>query len=126
MENPWTQEAAIELCRKIEAFAPNYNLHVALTGGLLYKDGPRKDCDIVLYRVRHEPANWAGLWTEAKEHGLVCVEDFGWCKKCRYEGKPVDIFDPDEDGDYSDDSTGSLQNLLDMSADAHKLLELGQ
>ena len=48
----WTQPEAIALCKDLEAFAPEYGCHVALTGGLLYKDGPRKDVDIVLYRVR--------------------------------------------------------------------------
>ena len=48
----WTQSQAIDLCRQIEAIAPEFGCHVALTGGLLYKDGNRKDCDIVFYRVR--------------------------------------------------------------------------
>lgn len=39
----WTQKEAIELCVKIEAICPKYGCHVALTGGLLYKEGERKD-----------------------------------------------------------------------------------
>ena len=39
----WTQEQAIALCRKIEAVCPPFGCHVALTGGALYKDGPRKE-----------------------------------------------------------------------------------
>ena len=48
----WTQQHAIELCKRIESVCPRYGCHVALTGGLLYKDGPRKDCDILFYRIR--------------------------------------------------------------------------
>lgn len=48
---------ALAYCRKLEAIvaplgwhvAP-LGWHVALTGGTLYKDGPRKDVDVALYR----------------------------------------------------------------------------
>ena len=36
----------------LEELAPEFGCHVALTGGCLYKDGNRKDCDIILYRIR--------------------------------------------------------------------------
>src|SRR3546814_21088535 len=49
---PWTLEDAVALCRKIEKIAPEYGAHVALTGGTLYKDGPRKDVDPIFYRIR--------------------------------------------------------------------------
>lgn len=52
----WTQEEAIQLCRLLEALAPTFGCHVALTGGCLYKDGERKDCDILLYRIRQVTA----------------------------------------------------------------------
>jgi len=48
----WTQEAAMKLCREIEMIAPLHGAHVALTGGCLYKAGPRKDLDLVFYRIR--------------------------------------------------------------------------
>lgn len=41
----WTQREAIDLCIKLERIAPAFGAHVALTGGLLYKSGQRKDCD---------------------------------------------------------------------------------
>lgn len=37
---------AVEVCRLIEE-ALNGRFHVALTGGSLYKDGPRKDVDVI-------------------------------------------------------------------------------
>lgn len=48
----WTQEKAIDLCWRIELIAPECGAHIALTGGCLYKDGERKDLDIVVYRIR--------------------------------------------------------------------------
>lgn len=48
--NQWTQDRAIMLCRILETVVIPFGCHVALTGGLLYKDGPRKDCDIIIYR----------------------------------------------------------------------------
>lgn len=95
---PWTQEEAFRFCHLVEQIAPEFGAHVALTGGLLYKDGPRKDCDIVLYRIRQrEVVDFDGLWAALKPHGVEFVADYGWCKKLKYEGKPVDAFDPDED-----------------------------
>src|SRR3546814_15766415 len=48
---PWTLDDAVALCRKIEKIAPEYGAHVALTGGTLYKDGPRKDVDLLFYQI---------------------------------------------------------------------------
>lgn len=43
MGDGWTQAEAIALCRKIEDVCPAFGCHVALTGGVLYKLGERKD-----------------------------------------------------------------------------------
>lgn len=48
----WMRDQAIDLCRAIEEVAPDFGCHVALTGGLLYKFGPRKDCDLIFYAIR--------------------------------------------------------------------------
>lgn len=45
-------QTAVELCRIVEAGAANYGCHIALTGGCLYKDGDRKDFDLMFYRIR--------------------------------------------------------------------------
>ena len=72
----WTQAEAIDLCREIEKGCPQFGCHVALTGGLLYKDGPRKDCD----------------------------NGFGFVLKFSFKGKEIDAFFPEEQGTYGDDS----------------------
>jgi hypothetical protein len=97
----WTQAEALALCRGIEAISPGYGCHVALTGGLLYKDGPRKDADILLYRIRQSPAiDEEGLFAALAQIGVNKTGGFGWCHKAEYHGKPIDFFFPEEDGEY--------------------------
>lgn len=97
----WTQKEAIDLCRKIEAICPQYGCHVALTGGTLYKDGERKDCDILFYRIRQTPEiEMDGLLTALARIGVEFSQGYGWCVKFTYEGKKIDAFFPEEDGEY--------------------------
>lgn len=105
-QTAWTLEMGIKLCTEIQKWSPLYHCHPALTGGLLYKIGLRKDCDIVIYQrgdtngVRH-PINWTGLWDCLAQHvGLSMLHDYGYVKKCEWLGKVVDIFDPTKESDY--------------------------
>lgn len=100
----WTLQQGLDLCTAIHNLpAQKFNCHPALTGGLLYKTGLRKDCDIVIYQRgdvdgKREPINWPGLWAALYDIGVCLGDDFGYVKKCTYQGKIVDIFDPTEDG----------------------------
>ena len=95
----WTQEEAIQLCRLLEALAPTFGCHVALTGGCLYKDGERKDCDILLYRIRQVSAiDTEGLFAALSLIGFEGIAGFGWVFKAKYKGKSVDLFFPEEVG----------------------------
>jgi len=101
----WVLAEAIELCTLIQSVSPAFSAHPALTGGLLYKTGPRKDCDIVIYQRgdsngERKPIDWGGLWEALEGVGLTLTEDFGYCKKCRWRGKVVDIFDPTNESEY--------------------------
>lgn len=100
--NNWNRDEAIALCRSIEAICPKYGCHVALTGGCLYKDGLRKDCDILFYRIRQkEQIDIDELWDALHEIGFVKMSGFGWCFKAMYKDKPVDCFFPEEEqGNY--------------------------
>lgn len=42
-------KAAIILCRTLEPLFQKFGYHVGLTGGCLYKEGERKDVDIIVY-----------------------------------------------------------------------------
>ena len=98
-DNQWTHEKAVALCISIEAICPEFGCHVALTGGLLYKSGPRKDCDILFYRIRQiEQIDETGLFAALAKIGLVKKSGFGWCHKGTFEGRKVDMFFPEEQG----------------------------
>lgn len=105
LQKYWTMAEGIELCTLIQSVSPAYHCHPALTGGLLYKEGPRKDCDIVIYQrgdtngVRY-PIDWPGLWMRLEMLGLDLAHDYGYVKKCEFRGKIVDIFDPTKESDY--------------------------
>lgn len=95
----WSLEEAVELCRIVEAVCQRYGCHVALTGGALYKDGKRKDCDLLFYRIRQIPAiDLDGLWVGLAGIGLEKVSGFGWVFKAKAGalGKNVDCFFPEE------------------------------
>lgn len=95
----WTQAQAIDLCRKIEAVAPKYGCHVALTGGTLYHFGERKDADILFYRIRQvDEIDVDGLMEGLREIGVTPGRDFGWCHKATYEGRNIDFFFPERAG----------------------------
>lgn len=100
----WTQAEAIALCRELEAICPAFGCHVALTGGLLYKDGERKDCDIVFYRIREVDE----IDVDKLFHALAAIgitidpdcdaDEYGdemWCVKTWCRGRPLDIFFPE-------------------------------
>ena len=98
----WTREDAIALCVVIESVCPQYGCHVALTGGLLYRMGSRKDADVLLYRIRQvEEIDLQGLFVALRPLGLECLAvQKKWCLKATYQGKPIDIFLPDYGGEY--------------------------
>ena len=96
----WTQAEAIALCIKIEAIAPNFGAHIALSGGCLYKEGSRKDCDLILYRIRQCPKiKFEKLFDALLDIGVEKVSGFGFCHKLEYQGKKIDLLSPEEEGE---------------------------
>lgn len=94
----WTQSEAITLIKSIEAMCPQFGVHVALTGGCLYKEGERKDLDLLFYRIRQvEEVDFVGLAAKLQGLGFATILDFdgSWLTKARYMGKSVDIFFPE-------------------------------
>lgn len=98
----WQQADAIDLCRQIEAICPAFGCHVALTGGLLYKNGARKDCDLLFYRIRQvDVIDITGLFDALEAIGVTKTGGFGWCHKAEHHGRKIDCFFPEEiDGEY--------------------------
>ena len=106
----WTQENAITLCRVVESICTKYDCHVALTGGTLYKDGDRKDCDILFYRIRQaQEIDIDGLIKELCMIGFEITGEHGWVKKATFNGKSVDMFFPENFPEICEEY-GSSQN----------------
>jgi hypothetical protein len=100
METKWTHSEAVDFCTRIEAVCPEFGCHVALTGGNLYKTGPRKDCDVVFYRIRQVPKiDREGLFAALFEklNVLTTTSQDDWCfvVKGIYEGRSVDFMFPE-------------------------------
>ena len=96
-----TQNEAIELARKVEQICPQHGYHVALTSGCLYKDGDRKDCDLLFYRIRQcENPDHMTMFGDLASAGLLRMKSgFGWCIKAEaMDGRSVDCFFPEEVG----------------------------
>jgi hypothetical protein len=97
----WTQAEAVALCVQVEAICPEFGCHVALTGGCLYKDGERKDLDLLFYRIRQAPEiDKDGLFHALLSIGIEHQRGFGWCHKATHLGRNIDCFFPEEDGEY--------------------------
>lgn len=103
---PWTLPQALKLCRELESIAPAYGAHVALTGGCLYKDGERKDVDIMFYRIRQvNKIDVDGLFSELEDFGIKKTGGFGFVfKAVTATGKKIDFFFPEEEGEYTGDA----------------------
>lgn len=101
MSDKWVLKDAIEVIVKIEEIAKSCNWHVGLTGGVLYKEGERKDLDIIFYRVRQtlEITN-EELLGKLFNFGFSLHSNHGWCVKATYADKCVALLFPELTGDY--------------------------
>lgn len=114
----WTLDSAQALCMAVESVVPAFGCHVALTGGVLYKEGERKDCDLVIYRAGLPlPSDTRGDFfstvdrprmLEALERvGLTVVREYGRVVKCTMGGvSDVDLIFPECEGCYGLDLAG--------------------
>lgn len=100
MTRYWTQAEAVTLARYLETRAPHCGAHVALTGGCLYGNGPRKDVDIVVYRIRQrERIDREQFFLDV---GAEVIKDTGFVVKTRIDGRAVDFLFPEaKEGDYA-------------------------
>ncbi len=90
-------ELGIRLCKILFEKLSDKGIYPALTGGLLYKSGNRKDIDIVLYRNRQSVEEFETI--ELKEilsvAGVEITGFFGFVTKAKWEGVVVDLFNPE-------------------------------
>ncbi|UKL14832.1 hypothetical protein [Erwinia phage Gungnir39] len=102
-------EEGILICRSLYRSLSEHGFFVALTGGLLYKDGDRKDCDIVIYRHRQnvELFELRDIHDLLVSAGLVDIRHFGFVTKARMFGYDIDLFNPESKNGTNEDTYGS-------------------
>jgi hypothetical protein len=97
----WSLYEAVELARALEVLAPNCGAHVGLTGGCLYKDGRRKDLDIVVYRIRQvNEIDREKFFHLLRALQIRRTRDYGFVVKARQGERTIDFLFPDSEGSY--------------------------
>ena len=82
----WTQEQALRACAELEPIIASMGMHIGLTGGCLYKSGPRKDMDIILYRHHGaELASFDNFCVTLEAHHLPVVAVHHNVIKCQWQ-----------------------------------------
>ena len=96
-------EIALELCTLLEARLAPQELHVGLTGGTLYKEGNRKDIDLLVYaerQIKYVPENlFMELLDCANAIPHLTFDTFhGFVSKMCYKGTDIDVLYPEYSG----------------------------
>lgn len=113
----WRRHEAIELCERLHKIAPMFGIHVGLTGGCLYKDHERKDCDILLYRIRQSEMSLENFFTCLEVAFKIKVtNDHGFCVKAvDATGRDIDFLIPErENGPYPCESDNPLSKPVKL------------
>jgi hypothetical protein len=99
----------INLCKLMQKELDEIGLFPALTGGLIYKDGQRKDIDIVIYRHRQKLRFFEtiDIKKQLESIGIEITGFYGFVTKAKWNGFIVDIFNPEttkDDLTYGDEN----------------------
>jgi len=128
----WISAQAFDLCRFLEAICVRFGCHVGLTGGLLYKHGPRKDCDVVVYRAGladptverpsfHEEVDRSAMIAALETGGLVLVKEYTRVVKFLADGRPLDLIFPECDGAYEPETEEDPDLAMEMKREDAEL-----
>ena len=92
-----TYEMAYALCTDLYNVLEPHGYYPALTGGLLYKEGNRKDIDIIIYRNRQKVKSFetVDLTDLLMQANVKITNSFGFVTKAEWNGHVVDIFNPE-------------------------------
>lgn len=94
-----TVEDGVRLCKQLYPLLKTVGLFPALSGGLLYKEGERKDIDIVIFRHRQDletfEMNNVIVQVCFKACGVEITNFYGFVTKAKWEGFDVDFFNPE-------------------------------
>ena len=85
------------LCNDLYKVLEPEGYYPALTGGLLYKEGNRKDIDIIIYRNRQKVESFetVDLIDILAKANVNIVNSFGFVTKAEWFGMTIDIFNPE-------------------------------
>lgn len=88
------------LCKILHTVLSPLGFYPSLTGGLLYKDGQRKDIDILIYRHRQdvEKFEMTDIFKTLESVGLTNLIFYGFVTKAEWNGFTVDLFNPESTG----------------------------
>ena len=114
----WTFDSARDLIVRLEARLPEAGCHVALTGGVLYKEGQRKDLDLIIYRIRDMNINDKVLLEVFQQCGVEVIRKYGWMYKAKYRNRGIDILIPESGGNEKYPSTMDnwVHNLVEFES----------
>lgn len=95
----------VDFCREVNEELESQGLkgHVALSGGCLYKDGDRKDIDIIIYRpgsTDKAPIDQRELFNIWLKLRCMPIRFFGRVTKMKWQGHHIDVIQPEYDGEY--------------------------
>lgn len=118
---------AITMCKELYNTLKKYDIYPALTGGTLYKEGLRKDIDIIIYKgtsggllsldeVIYEgvpiSVGSSTLHEQFTSVGIEVIQDFGRVVKARWYNTDIDIIFPEaREGEYKPKEAQCLQNM---------------
>ena len=103
--------SGIALCKILYENLKGLGIFPALTGGLLYKEGMRKDIDIVLFRHRQDvksfETNQYDIKSALSKSGVEITGFYGFVTKALWNGIVVDLFNPEtqvflDDSEYGE------------------------
>jgi hypothetical protein len=91
------REDANKLCKLLYHELSLIGFYPALTGGVLYKKGVRKDIDIIVYRNRQlvEDFELKDIESTLEKVGMIEFKHYGFVTKCLWMGYSVDLLNPE-------------------------------
>lgn len=102
----YTIEDAQRICTKLYEPLRAIGVFIGVTGGSLYKEGPRKDIDLLVYLntshadiettdIEDMPMRIIDVISKAADVNEYTTEYFGYVTKTFIDGIPVDILFPE-------------------------------
>lgn len=108
-------ELAIELCIKLYNNLSPIGIFPALTGGTLYKEGERKDIDLVIYTTEDLTGEIKHKLNEISYYldraGLYDFKEFGAVTKCMYKGIEIDLLFAQMRDEYDQNKVQTTDNI---------------